>query len=339
MATVDTPTEFAGGAYTGTVRSKAADLKRKLIDQTIKDVESWAKAVELEWDQAHPDGVGKQSPIDPAEVESYRNKVRNEYYEWVIPTFERYLEPDPDALNPLISNMQQIETMFQGSSAGAGGLTGASGALSRINDVRTDMGHWEGRFQENFVDNFVTPLQGASTNMRIVAIVAREQLECTKSAYIAYRKNTIELLDKSIQAVDLLNNQKNPGPVKWTAIGLIAVGTLLTLATGGWAAAGAVCIISGTVWGGALPGEPIKNDLAAPTAQEVAVKIVEALSNLDRKTLDDEKKLESGMNNLSEAISSTRAVAKGTSGPLSVARPLLTTTPGEVTTESLYPDR
>lgn len=99
----------------------------------------------------------------------------------------RRLEPDPDALNPLIQNMASIETKFQGSSAGAGGLNNASAAVSKINEVRQDMGRWEGVFQENFVDNFVTPLQGVSTNMRIVAI---------------------ELLNKSIEAVQLLNNQK-----------------------------------------------------------------------------------------------------------------------------------
>ena len=54
---------------------------------------------------------------------------------------------------------------------------------------------------------------------------------------------------------------------------------------------------------------------------------------------EDEKKLESGMNNLRDAISATRGVSKDTSGPLSVARPDLATRPGEVTTTSLYPDR
>lgn len=56
------------------------------------------------------------------------------------------------------------------------------------------------------------------------------------------------------------------------------------------------------------------------------------------KTLEDEKKLESGMNNLRDAISATQQVSGGGPGPLSVPRPYFTTRPGDVNTESLYSD-
>jgi hypothetical protein len=330
---VDTPADLAGGTYKGTVREKAAQLKQELIKQTLDDIESWRKAVDLEWAQAHPDQAGN-SPIPPAEIEGYRNTVRTEYYEWVEPAFEKYLEPDPDATNPMIASLRTIESSFEGSQDDAGNFSGGSPALSRINDVRTDMSQWQGDLQTNFIDNFLTPLQSASVNQAAVAKVVREQLECNKVLYIRYRKGVLELLDKSIQAVQTLNNGKDPKSFTWGTLVGIAVGTGLTLGTGGLAVGGAVLIMGSTISQGLVPDPPKTNELSAPTAQEVAVKVSEAMSKMDADVIEEERKVERAFNNLLDTIGDARRQG----GPLSVPEPALSSArPGEITDGSLRP--
>jgi hypothetical protein len=330
---VETPADLAGGTYKGTVREKSAQLKQELIKQTLDDIESWRKAVDLEWAQAHPD-QGNLSPIPPAEIEGYRNTVRNDYYEWVEPAFEKYLEPDPDATNPMIAALRTIESSFEGSQDDAGNFSGGSPALSRINDVRTDMSQWQGDLQTNFIDNFLTPLQSASVNQAAVAKVVREQLECNKVLYIRYRKGVLELLDKSIQAVQTLNNGKDPKSFTWGTLVGIAVGTGLTLGTGGLAVGGAVLIIGSTISQGLVPDPPKTNELSAPTAQEVAVKVSEAMSAMDADVIEEERKVERAFNNLLDTIGDARRQG----GPLSVPEPALSSArPGEITDGSLRP--
>lgn len=330
---VETPAELAGGTYKASVREKAAKLKQELIRQTLDDIESWRKAVEVEWKAAHPDDT-MGPPIPPEEVEGYRNTVRNEYYEWVEPAFERYLEPDPDALNGMISALRTIESSFGGSQDDAGNFSPASPALSRINDIRTDMSQWQGDLQTNFIDNFLTPLQSASANQAAVAKVVREQLECNKVMYIRYRKSVLDLLDKSIQAVQTLNNGRDPKSFTWGTLVGIAVGTGLSLGPGGWAVAGAVLIISSTLAQGLVPDPPKTNELSAPTAQEVAVKITEAMSKLDGDMLEEERKVEQALRNLHDTIGDART----NRGPLSVPEPALSSArPEEITDGSLRP--
>ncbi len=336
---VETPADLAGGAYEATIRAKAAELKRELIKQTLDDLESWRKAVDLEWQQAHPDQANL-SPIPPEEIERYRNTVRHEYYEWIEPAFERYLAPDPDATNPMIEALRTIESMFGGSQDDASGFTPASPALSRINDVRIDMSQWQGDLQVNFIDNFLTPLQGVSFNQAAVAKLVREQLECNKILYIRYRKGILELVNKSIEAVKTLNNGRDPKSYTWGTLVGIATGTILTLGTGGLAVAGAVLIVSTTLAQGLVP-DPIKtNELSAPTAQEVAAKISEAMVAMNSKAYEEEAHFERAFRSICNMIADSRSKSmfSNTSGPLTVATPGLSTAkPGDITDGSLRP--
>lgn len=336
---VETPGDLAGGTFEYTVREKSAELKQELIKQTLDDIESWAKAVDLEWAQAHPDQANL-SPIPPEEVEGYRNTVRNEYYEWVEPAFERYLSPDPDATNPMIGALREIESMFGGSQDNAGNFSPASPALARINDVRTDMSQWAGDFQIDFIDNFLTPLQTVSLNQAAVAKVVREQLECNKILYIRYRKGILELLNKSIEAVRVLNNGRDPKSFTWGTLVGISIGTALTLGTGGLAVAGAVMIVSSTLSQGLVPDPPKTNELSAPTAQEVAVKITEAMAKMNEDILAQEKVVEQAFRNLHDTIADSHrgAVLNNRSGPLAVATPAVSTAkPADITDGSLRP--
>jgi hypothetical protein len=197
---IDTPAELAGAAFAGALREKASTLKAELIRQTLEDAKSWADAVEAEWAKAHP-GEWNGYPIPPEEVASYRATVQNEMYEWVEPAFERYLTPDPDDNNAAITALRKVEGMFAGSSDGAGNVTPAAAGLSRINDVRADMNHWEG----------------------------------VKLTYIRRRKCILELADKSIQAGQTLKNGRDPKSFTWGTLVGISIGTALTLSTGGLA--------------------------------------------------------------------------------------------------------
>ncbi|MGA8115192.1 MAG: hypothetical protein WCA46_16130 [Actinocatenispora sp.] len=336
---VETPAELAGGTFEQTIRSKAAELKKALIDQTLNDAESWAKAVDVQWQYAHPDQP-PLSPISAEEITKFRDSVNNEYYEWVVPAFERYLSPDPDAINSMISALRSIESMFGGSQDGAGTFSPASEALGRINDVRTEMGEWEGDLQTNFIDNFLTPLQTVSLNQAAVAKLVREQLECCKILYIRYRKGILNLVNDSIEAVKTLNNGRDPKSYMWGTIAIIVVGTALTAGSGAVLAAGTVLSIAGTIAQGVTPDPPKTNELSAPTAQEVAVKISDAMIKMDQDVGKEEEKAKTAFDNIYQAISTSRSksISSNTSGDLAVAVPAVSTAkPGDITDGSMRP--
>jgi hypothetical protein len=335
-----TPPELAGAAYEKTVRDQAAKLKAELIRQTLEDIESWRKAVDNEWAKAHPEG-GNLSPIPPEEIERYRNRVGTDYFEWVVPAFEKYLVPDPDDINPVIDALRKVEGMFEGEADTTGNWTGASPALGRINDVRVDMAEWEGSFKNNFVDNFLTPLQSVAPNQRKLARVAREQLECNKIIYIRYRSAVVKLLEKSISATQMLNNARDPKAELWGTLVACAIGTALGAVTGGWALAVAVLLdAGGTLAQGLIPNPPETNDLSAPTATEVAVKISQAMSALDRDTSAEEQRVANALREITHMLETTRrqSVFANRSGDFSVASPALAeATHGQVTDGAFRP--
>ena len=338
---VTTPADLAGGTYDSTVRQQAQKLHDELVKQTLEDIESWMRAVENEWAKAHP-GEQMGPPIPPEEVEGYRGKVRTEYFEWVVPAFEKCLKPDPDDLNPVIDTLRKIEGMFEGSADTAGNFTGASAALGRINDVRTEMSGWEGSFKDNFIDNFLTPLQSVVPNQRKLLSVVREQLECNKIIYIRFRKAVLELLKKSIDATQMLNNARDPKAELWGTLVACALGTALGAVTGGWGLAATAVLLDagGTLAQGLLPNPPETNDLGAPTAAEVAVKVSQALSKLDGDTFEQEKLVADALNALATMLDDNRAksIKANTPGNFSVAEPKLNeATPKQITDGSFRP--
>jgi hypothetical protein len=336
-----TPADLAGAAYEGTVRRQAAKLRDELIKQTLEDMESWMKAVENEWAAAHPDG-NFGAPIPPQEVEGYRNKVRTEYFEWVIPAFEKYLTPDPDDIDPVIDTLRKIEGMFEGSADTTGNFTGASPALSRINDVRTDMAEWEGSFKNNFVDNFLTPLQSVVPNQRKLVSLVRSQLECNKIIYIRYRAAVLKLLEKSIDATQMLNNARDPKSELWGTLIACALGTALGAITGGWGLAVTAVLLDagGTLAQGLIPNPPETNDLGAPTAVEVGIKITQAMNALDHDTSEQERLVANALNDITSMLENNRskAIFANVAGSFSVGAPALDdATPGQVTDGSFRP--
>jgi len=335
---VDTPPELAGGAFEATLRSKAAELKRELIRQTLADVESWLKAFQNEYSQAHPDrpddrvvgdgsgwvrrsesGGSHEIKISEQELAQYRNAVSTEYYEWVVPTFEGYLKPDPDAVNPMIESLRTIESMFGGSQDDARSYQTSKLALTRINDVRSEMEHWEGDFKISFIDNFVTPLQNTPVNQAAAAKMAREVLELTKLAYIAQRKAILSLLDTSLGALKELSRDKNPKAHTWATLVGIVAGTVLT-GFGVTAWVGIALIGASTMSQGLTPDARTESNISAPTAQEIANRILDALRVQNERTQQNEDTVVALFRALKEGIVGSRAKL----GELGVPRPSLT---------------
>jgi hypothetical protein len=323
---VITPPELAGDTYVSTVRNTAAELKTMLVSQTLKDVQSWEKAVETQWRRAHPDWAAAGiPPIPPDEVEGYRNRVRNDYYEWVVPAFERYLTPDPDAADAMINALATIEGTFQGSVDDAGRFIPAGPGLSRIIGAQIEMSHWQGGLQPNFVDNFLSPLQNVAHNEGTVAKVARELLLFNKINYIRHRKSVLTLLDQSKVAVKGVDD-KDPKAVMWGVLAVTAIGTVLGAGSGMVLAVGTGLDVAATLVEGLLPEPKEKpNDLSAPTAQEVAVNINDAMIRLDTEIVTGDAALEKAFKDLYDTICGLRQpnVARNVSGPLNVARPKL----------------
>lgn len=323
-----TPPELAGQAYVTAVRQKAQKLKEELIRQTLEDSTSWTRAVNDKWAEAHP-GEWEGLPIAPEEVEQYRQRVRTEDYEWVVPSFERFLEPDPDAINPIIDALSTIEGSFDGDARADGGWTGASAALGRINDVRDDLNWWEGRFKDEFIDGFVTPLEACIPNQRELIRYTRDAMEGTKIIHIRFRKSVLTMLDNGIAATQQLSNGACSGgdALKWGSIALCVVGTAVgAVVAPGAVLAGAVIIdVAGTIGGGLVPPDEAKThlELAADTATEVAQKILNAQSILGNDTWTAEEDVTQSLNQLYRIVTRERAatLTRNVSGPFSVATP------------------
>ena len=339
-----TPPELAGAAYEQTVRRQAQKLKEELIRQTLEDVASWKRAVDDKWAAAHPD-LPFNSPIPPEEVQQYRERVRTQDFEWVVPSFERFLVPDPDELNPAIDALARIEGMFEGEADFSGNWSGASAALVRVNDVRTEMSEWQGAFAANFTDNFVTPLQNVVPNHRELIRLSSEQLECTKAIYCRFRKSVLDLLDQSLKATQSLSGGCDPDVAKWGTITAVVIGTALGPVTAGWGLVAAVLLdAGGTFAGGLVPDGNRKNesDLAAPTATEVAIKIHAAMSTLGNDLFGEEEVATAAMRMIAAVVGDHRqAVARSNrSGPFAVATPALAdATPAQLMEGAFRPAR
>ncbi|GIE33994.1 hypothetical protein Ait01nite_070390 [Actinoplanes italicus] len=332
MADTDltTPADLAGQTYETAVREKALKLKQELIRQTIQDSTSWTRAVNDRWANDHPgewDGV----PIPPEETERYREQVRTEDYEWVVPSFERFLEPDPDALNPIIASLASIEGMLEGRANADGTWVGAAAALGRINDVRTELAFWQGSFKDNFIDRFVTPLEAVVPNQRELIRYSRNAVEGAKIIHIRFRRSVLTMLDNGIKATQQLSNSACTGAdaLKWGSIALCALGTV-----GGALTAGAgvlvtavVIDVAGTIGGGLVPPdrEQTKLDLAADTATEVAANILNAQSVLGNDTFRAEEDVAKSLRDLNRGLAAERlkTLSSNTSGPFGVATPAL----------------
>ncbi|MEU8238262.1 hypothetical protein AB0C07_08460 [Actinoplanes missouriensis] len=339
-----TPPELAGAAFEQTVRQQAQRLKEELIRQTLEDVTSWKRAVDDKWANDHPD-LPFNSPIPPEEVEQYRQRVRTQDYEWIVPSFERFLVPDPDELNPAIDALAQIEAMFEGEADFSGNWVGASAALVRINDVRAEMGGWQGTFANNFIDNFVTPLQNLAPNHRELIRLSRDQLECTKTIYLRFRKSVLELLDQSIKATQSLSGGCDPDVAKWGTIAAVVVGTVLGPVAAGWGLVAAVLLdAGGTFAQGLVPegGRKTESDLAAPTATEVAMNVHAAMSALGNDVFGEEEVATAAMRMIAGVVGDRRqeGARSNRSGPFTVATPALAdATPAQLLGGALRPAR
>lgn len=340
---VPTPPELAGSAYESAVRSQAVLLKQKLINQTINDVNSFMKVVQVQRaSQPVQDPRGTQYPITDQEYHRYIDKVRDDYYEWVVPAFERYLTPDPDASNAMIDALNAIQNNFGGTADGTGKVMPASPGLRHIADTHDDMTWWEGAFQEDFVDRFLSPLQTVVENERIVAEAARDLLLLNKINYIRYRRSVLNLLDTSTKAVDHLTGTKKPKPYMWGTLIVAAIGTALSAGSGAVLYAGTALNVVSTLAGGLTPDvrENDKFDLAAPTAQEVAANIAVAMSRLDADIDHGDSLVTRALGDAYDNIARWRSshIASNTSGPLNVARPKLdTASPGQVVSPAFRP--
>jgi hypothetical protein len=342
-----TPADLAGQAYETAVRERALKLKQELIRQTLEDSTSWARAINDRWANDHP-GEWDATPLSTAEADMYRERVRTQDYEWVVPSFERFLDPDPDSLNPIIESLAKIEGMLDGRASSDGTWVGASAALGRINDVRVEMAFWQGAFKDNFIDRFVTPLEAVVPNQRELIRYSRNAIEGAKIINIRVRRSVLTMLDNGIKATQQLSNGACTGSdaMKWGSIALCALGTMggaLTLGTGVLFTA-VVIDIGGTIGGGLVPPdkEQTKLDLAADTATEVAANILNAQSVLGNDTYMAEEAVAKSLRDLHRGLVAERVktLTSNMSGPFGVATPALAdATPSQITAGAFRPRR
>ncbi|GAA4951443.1 hypothetical protein [Actinoplanes utahensis] len=342
---VTTPPELAGAAFEGRVREQARALKAELIRQNLADADSWARSVEDKWANENPD----KAPIfaiSDEERARYRDRVENSDHEWIIPSFEQLITPDPDQFNPIIDVLSQVEASFGGRPDSTGKWVGADPNLGRLHDVRTDMDEWAGAFKNSFIDRFLTPFQSTLPNHSLLARSVGDQMRLMKVTYIRQRKSTLELLDNAIAATKALSNRSTSGAdaVKWATIMLVVSGTLLAAyGTGVGVVATAACLeVAGTVGQGLLPEpkEKQKLPLSAPTATEVAQNVVQALNRLTSDVHETEQIAVGALRELHRVAERERLTALRSNTPgafLVPAPPLADATPAQLDA-GFFPD-
>lgn len=284
VAWVDTPPDLRDSAFESLLRLQVDALQQALIKQTLDDIASWRLAVDIQWQAAHP-GQHMSSPIPHEEIERYADTVRTSYYAWIQPTFERYLRPALAPLDAAADAMRRVAGMFGNSAASADGSVPASDVQSKIDDVRADMQHWRGRLQENFLDSFVDPLEKVTTNQGLIAFAVQQQLLRSKIVYLRIRRAVLDLLGKSITAVDAVPQQHDgSGVVTWSMVALTVAGAALPLIDGleiVGVGVGAIGAIGGSLAADGGSTGTASTLLSAPTAQEVANNIMTALSRIE----------------------------------------------------------
>ena len=212
------------------------------------------------------------------------------------------------------------------------------GTSSRLMEPHS-FGQWQGTLQENFIDSFLTPLLNVVHNENIVAKACRQLLLLNKVHYIRYRKAVLNLLDKSMKAVD--HTAKDPKPIMWGSLVVTTIGTVLSAGTGAVLALGTILNAVGGIASSLIPDPPADIDLAAPTAQEVAANIVDAMGKLREKINDHGTSMVAALNNVNETISEARAphIENNTAGPLNVPRPSLDSASKQDVLGALRPPR
>ncbi|MDI6097172.1 hypothetical protein QLQ12_00930 [Actinoplanes sp. NEAU-A12] len=332
------PAHLSGQAYESAVRQKARRLKDELIRQTLEDLASWRKAVDDKWAQAHPD-LAPIFPISEAEIEQYRQRVRHEDYEWIVPAFDSFLDPDPGRFDPIIDTLAGVEAMFGGDADASGSWVGSEPALVRINDVREEMGNWQGDFRDAFIDEFVTPLQNTFPNHRELARLARAEVKMARLIYLRRRKSVLTLLDQSLAATQALGKGSFSGneAFKWGSIILVVAGTVAgAFAPGvGILASALIMETVGTVGQGFLddPPDEEKLPLAGATATEVAINVNTAMGKLNADVALSESKAAAAFHSQQQLLEQIRKRARVANGPsaFSVAAPALSTaTPAQI---------
>jgi len=200
-------------------------------------------------------------------------------------------------------------------------------------------GQWQGTLQENFIDSFLTPLLNVVHNENIVAKACRQLLLLNKVHYIRYRKAVLNLLDKSMKAVD--HTAKDPKPIMWGSLVVTTIGTVLSAGTGAVLALDTILNAVGGIASSLIPDPPADIDLAAPTAQEIAANIIDAMGKLREKTNDHETNMVAAFNEVNKTISEARAphIANNTPGPLNVPRPSLDSASKQDVLGALRPPR
>ncbi|WP_430783635.1 hypothetical protein [Actinoplanes sp. G11-F43] len=345
-STATTPAHLVGTTFRTALTGKAARLRDALIRKTLEDYASWERAIDDEVVRRHPElRIGTQTYLQ--EVEAFRGRI-GDHFDWVVPTFETFLTPDPDDVNPAIEMLGTIQSWFDGKADATEKWTGTNPALVRVNDVRAEMvAGWRGAFTDNFIDHFVSPLQSVLPNQRNLAQLVQEQLTCNKVIYIQRRQSIIDLLDASIFATQNLAADQKADIAKWATIAAVAAGTTLgAFTTGIGLTAALVLDAGGTIAQGLVPEKVDKKalngfDIEGRTTADICAKISIAIGTLERDTYGQEQQVASALRNITQALERLRrpAVLFNVSGPFSVETPALAGATAAELTRNLKPRR
>lgn len=290
----------------------------------------WAEAYE-EWQKQRPShgADGPPAPDKPLELDriptselkaAYDKEVEGSFG-WIIPAFQEWATPDPDAFTDHIAAIR-----------GAEGRLGDGEALRLATSAQINLAsQWDGAHCTN-LRNFLGTLLVVSGNQRAVARTLRELLEAEQALYRQAQGNMFQLADKVCLAIEATGQEGPPehrthltilSAVAWIA------GAALAIPSGGVSLYASVVTLNAiaAVSGAAASLLPTGNakSLSADTVDGVLEKMSDVMAQARSDLAEREKDITSALLHNLEALSSLRRQAEDAkvNSPVAPAQPTI----------------
>jgi hypothetical protein len=312
---------------------------RDYSDKVTASYDEWQPAYEAWWARRGQDtrtAAGAAPAVSrvqaaPSGTEELRAAYEQHVEEscaWIVPAFQAWAVPDPDALTPQVTAVRAAEERL-GDGQVIRVATSAQISLAA---------RWDGAYCTG-LRNFLSSFPVIAGNQQTIARTLRELLEAQQALYRQAQENMIKLAENILEAVRAAGQPEKSGTRTYltilSAVSWIA-GAALAIPSGGASIyAGVVSLNAIAAASGAaaslLPGgDPTSLD--ADTVDGVLEKMSQVMADAHTQVAEKQNDILAALTHNHEALSGLRQAATATAAtPVTPARPaILDARPGEI---------
>jgi hypothetical protein len=321
-------------AFQGFVR----DRFKEYADDVSASYEEWQHAYEGWWarrDKDPSDSSAKPvvtpvrpAPSDQEELRAAYERHVEESCEWIIPAFQAWAVPDPDALTPYIAAMRAAENRL-----GDGRVVRVASS-AQINLAS----QWDGAYCTG-LRNFLAAFLVIAGNQQAIARTLRELLEAEQAVCRQAQENMIRLAENILEAIRAAGQpEKSERRTYLTILSAITwiAGAVLAIPSGGASIyAGVVTLNAVAAATGAaaslLPGGDPRS-LDADTVDGVLEKMSQVMTDARGQMTEKQNDIIAALTHNQAALTALRQDTADTAAtPVTPSRPaILTARQGEI---------